>query len=206
MKDMDVINQYSRQVFYSERDEGFIALCPEFPGLSAFGETVEDALNELDVALELGIETYQEEGWPLPEPANLPSTKLPSGEFRVRLPKSLHARLARQAKLDGVSQNALLVSYVSQGLKGTEIQSAIRKEVSQLVGHVGKVAGAFRDLVNLHSSNTASRNMQVTTYGVAGQGAFGNMQLDVAAERSQTGKRTFSPHIGERHVHRERTS
>jgi predicted RNase H-like HicB family nuclease len=69
---------YSYQVFWSEADEGYIAICPEFPNLSAFGETAEEALAELKVALELAIETYREEGWPLPEPKPIPTTAVNS--------------------------------------------------------------------------------------------------------------------------------
>ena len=32
---------YAIEIFYSEEDEGFIAIVPELPGCSAFGETEE---------------------------------------------------------------------------------------------------------------------------------------------------------------------
>ena len=38
---------------------------------------------------------------------------LPSGKFLVRLPRSLHAALAREAKEEGVSLNQLVVSRLS---------------------------------------------------------------------------------------------
>jgi predicted RNase H-like HicB family nuclease len=62
------MNNYSFNVFWSEEDQSYIALCPEFPRLSAFGDTPEQALSEMKIVLELAIETYQVEGWPLPEP------------------------------------------------------------------------------------------------------------------------------------------
>ena len=34
---------YAIKIFYSEEDEGFIAIVPELPGCSAFGETDERA-------------------------------------------------------------------------------------------------------------------------------------------------------------------
>ncbi len=61
-------NRYAIQIFWSEEDEGFIAICQEFPGLSAFGETREEALREAQTALDLMIETYRENSIPLPEP------------------------------------------------------------------------------------------------------------------------------------------
>jgi antitoxin HicB len=106
-------NSYSFNVFWSEEDGSYIAVCPEFPILSAFGETAEQALAELKVALDLAIETYQEEGWTLPEPI---ARHVYSGQFRVRMPKSLHARLAFQAELEHVSLNTLVVASLSESM------------------------------------------------------------------------------------------
>ncbi|MBA2606042.1 MAG: type II toxin-antitoxin system HicB family antitoxin [Acidobacteria bacterium] len=61
-------NKYALQIFWSEEDEAFVAICQEFPGLSAFGETREEALCEAQIALDLMIETYQYKGISLPEP------------------------------------------------------------------------------------------------------------------------------------------
>jgi predicted RNase H-like HicB family nuclease len=72
-------HNYSFNVFWSEEDASYIAVCPEFSGLSAFGETAEQALAEMEIALDLAIETYQEEGWTLPEPMAY-TTQQPSYE------------------------------------------------------------------------------------------------------------------------------
>ncbi len=64
-------NKYALQIFWSEDDEGFIAICQEFPGLSAFGETREEALREAQIALDLMIEIYLEKGIALPKPQSV---------------------------------------------------------------------------------------------------------------------------------------
>ena len=64
-------NRYAIQIFWSEEDEAFVAVCREFPGLSAFGETREEALHEAQIALDLMIETYREKNIPLPEPQSI---------------------------------------------------------------------------------------------------------------------------------------
>jgi predicted RNase H-like HicB family nuclease len=61
-------NKYALQIFWSDEDEGFVAVCREFPGLSAFGETREKALHEAQIALDLMIETYNKNNLSLPEP------------------------------------------------------------------------------------------------------------------------------------------
>ena len=45
------------EIFYSEEDNGYIAIIPELPGCSAFGETEEKALEEIKMAMELWLET-----------------------------------------------------------------------------------------------------------------------------------------------------
>jgi len=43
------------EIFYSEEDEGYIAVVPELPGCSAFGETEKEALKEIKVASSCGL-------------------------------------------------------------------------------------------------------------------------------------------------------
>lgn len=49
------MRRYTIGIFYSEEDEGYIAVVPELPGCSAFGETEEEALKEVKVAMELRL-------------------------------------------------------------------------------------------------------------------------------------------------------
>lgn len=122
------LDRYGVQVFYSEADGCFVAMCPDFPGVSAFGDSQAEAMTEFRTALELAIETYEEENWPLPSPSRLPEAELPSGEFRVRLPRSMHAQLARRAALEGVSQNYVVVAFVAAGLAGGPWQQDVNTE------------------------------------------------------------------------------
>ena len=64
-------NKYTIQIFWSVDDEAFVAVCQEFPGLSAVGETREEALTEAQIALDLMIETYKSKNIPLPEPQTI---------------------------------------------------------------------------------------------------------------------------------------
>lgn len=113
---MEQLDRYSIHLFVDDQDGSYVATCPEFPGVSAFGDTREQALVEVRVALEAAAETFAEEGWPLPEPQAIPQAALPSGEFRVRVPKSLHALLSKRAESEGVSQNQLVVYLLAEGL------------------------------------------------------------------------------------------
>jgi predicted RNase H-like HicB family nuclease len=59
---------YAIEIFYSEEDEGFIAVVPELPGCSAFGETQERALREVKIAMQLWLETAKDIGREIPVP------------------------------------------------------------------------------------------------------------------------------------------
>ena len=65
---MNRLPEYPFQVVWSEEDRAYIARCPDWPGVSGFGDSAEQALAEAQVALRLARETYQDEGWPLPAP------------------------------------------------------------------------------------------------------------------------------------------
>lgn len=61
--------RYAIEIFYSDEDEGYIALAPELPGCSAFGNTEEEALREAKIAVSLWLETARKEHRPIPEPS-----------------------------------------------------------------------------------------------------------------------------------------
>ena len=56
------------EIFYSEEDEGYIAIIPDLPGCSAFGETEEEALKEVKITKELWLEVAVSEGRKVPKP------------------------------------------------------------------------------------------------------------------------------------------
>jgi len=80
----------------------FYAQVLELDGCQSTGDTFQEAYDGLQEAMEGWIETKLENGFPVPLP--LDHNKF-SGKFVVRLPKSLHARLAMEAEKEGVSLN-----------------------------------------------------------------------------------------------------
>ena len=113
---------YSMRLVWDPEDEVYIAFCPELGDLSAHGTTPREAAGQLTMAMGLAMETYGQEGWALPEPR---TARKYSGQFRVRLPESLHAWLADVAETEGVSLNTLLIAKLSEarGALAPSIQS-----------------------------------------------------------------------------------
>jgi predicted RNase H-like HicB family nuclease len=101
----EMTNRYPAQVFWSDDDEGFIAIAPDLPGCSAFGSTQYEALTELQTAVEAWIEATLAAGNPVPEPSRPSSDHGFSGKLLLRMPRALHARLAQGAKSENVSLN-----------------------------------------------------------------------------------------------------
>jgi len=102
-------NRYPANVFWSDEDEGFIAVASDLPGCSAFGETQHEALTELQSAIAAWIEAARAAGNPIPEPSQPALDNFYSGKILVRMPKSLHAQLAQGAKTEAVSLNQYIV-------------------------------------------------------------------------------------------------
>ena len=73
------MENYFISIFYSEEDEGFIADIPDLRFCSAFGETPEEALREVQIAKEAWLEAARKSGKPIPKPIYRPAIyQLPS--------------------------------------------------------------------------------------------------------------------------------
>ena len=83
----------------------------ELDGCQSTGDSFEEAYSGLREAMEGWIETKLENGFTVPLP--LETDKF-SGKFLVRLPKSLHSRLAMEAEKEGVSLNQYALYKLSQ--------------------------------------------------------------------------------------------
>jgi antitoxin HicB len=92
---------------------GYFVEFPDLPGCVADGQTIEEAIHEAEDAVTSWIETAREFGDSIPQPSV--STKF-SGQWRLRVPKSLHAALSLRAKQEGVSLNMLAATLLAKGL------------------------------------------------------------------------------------------
>jgi predicted RNase H-like HicB family nuclease len=65
------MHKYAIEIFYSEEDEGYIAIIPELAGCSAFGKDEKSALEEVMVAMELWLEVAKVEKRSVPTPRGI---------------------------------------------------------------------------------------------------------------------------------------
>jgi predicted RNase H-like HicB family nuclease len=121
--------RYPAQVFYSEEDEGFIAVATDLPGCSAFGDTQEEAVSQLRDAIGAWQMAAEKAGNPVPEPSKPHLDDLPSGKILLRLPRTLHAQLIDRAKYENVSLNQHLVFVLTAGTASTVASTSLRNAI-----------------------------------------------------------------------------
>jgi len=72
MPNKEIAPHYHINIFYSEKDGGYIADIPDLQVCSAFGDTPEQALKQVGIAKSVWLEAARAEGKPIPEPRYRP--------------------------------------------------------------------------------------------------------------------------------------
>lgn len=113
---MKVLNDYMampyRMEIVEDRDEGgFVISYPDLPGCITCGETIELAVANAVDAKKAWFEAALEDGIEIREPDSLDKY---SGQFKLRIPRSLHRRLAEHSQKEGISMNQYCVYLLSR--------------------------------------------------------------------------------------------
>ena len=93
---------YRLEIIPDPDEGGYVASYPELPGCITCGDTVEAAVRNAEDAKREWLLTAMEAGNEIPEPD---SVEMYSGQFKLRIPKSLHKSLAEHSKREGISMN-----------------------------------------------------------------------------------------------------
>lgn len=113
---MKTVNEYMalfyRMEIIEDPDEGgYVVSYPDLPGCITCGGTMESAIaNAFDVK-KAWIEAALEDGMDISEPDSLEKY---SGQFKLRMPKSLHRSLAEHSQREGISMNQYCVYLLSR--------------------------------------------------------------------------------------------
>ena len=120
MKKIDALMKlpYRIEIIPDMEEGGYVIHCPELPGCLSSGESVEEAYENIMEAKKEWFESAIEEGITIPEPDSLQQY---SGQFKLRIPKSLHRALAMHAKQEGISMNQYCL-YLLSKQEGIEIK------------------------------------------------------------------------------------
>jgi len=97
----------------ADKDEGGYALsCPELRGCITCADTLEQGVKLIEDAKKCWFTVCIEDKIPIPEPDNLQDY---SGQFKLRLPKSLHKTLVERSRQEGISMNQYCLYLLSGG-------------------------------------------------------------------------------------------
>ena len=91
---------YRMEIIRDNDEGGFVASYPDLPGCITCGETEEEAMKNALDAKKAWLEAALEENIEIPEPDSLEAY---SGQFKLRLPRSLHRALAEHSQREGIS-------------------------------------------------------------------------------------------------------
>lgn len=61
-------DRFEIDIFWSDEDDAYIAVVPDIPSCTAWGDTYEEALKEIRVAIQGNIQVAREFGHPVPQP------------------------------------------------------------------------------------------------------------------------------------------
>ena len=104
---------YRVEVVEDKEDGGFALRCPELNGCMTAAPTVEEGFKMLEEAKRAWFAACLDDGITIPEPARADDY---SGQFKLRIPKSLHKLLAQRSSEEGVSMNQYCVYLLSKGV------------------------------------------------------------------------------------------
>lgn len=104
----------------AEEGGGYLISFPDFAECISDGETVDEAVKNGRDALKATVAMLKAKKMPLPTPNG---GGVASGKFVARVPKTVHAQLATRARSEGVSLNALVLTFIAQGLGGTDAKA-----------------------------------------------------------------------------------
>lgn len=102
---------YKMEITPDSAEGGYVVSFPELPGCLTSGDTLEHAIANAEDAKRCWLEAALEDGITIQEPDSLNNY---SGQFKLRIPKSLHKALAEHSKQEGISMNQYCLYLLSK--------------------------------------------------------------------------------------------
>lgn len=157
-------SRFPAHVFWSDEDEGYIAVAPDLPGCSAFGPSQQEALAELQDAIASWIEAARAAGNPIPRPSMPSELANYSGKVLVRMPKSLHAQIAKQARSEGVSLNQhivflLTMTTTQRAFEPVELSNNLSMPVHNIIELTGRERAILQMIIQRRHVATSTQTM-----------------------------------------------
>lgn len=102
---------YKLELVADDDEGGFVASFPDLKGCVTVGSTLAEACANADSAKREWLVAAIEDGYDIPLPDGGDTY---SGQFKLRIPKSLHKRLAENSRREGISMNQYCLYLLSR--------------------------------------------------------------------------------------------
>lgn len=103
---------YKLEIVPDTEEGGYAARYPDLPGCITCSDSLDTLIKNAEDAKKSWLEAAIEEGVTISEPKHSQPVKY-SGQFKLRIPKSLHQELAEKAKQEGISMNQYCLYLLS---------------------------------------------------------------------------------------------
>jgi predicted HicB family RNase H-like nuclease len=104
------MSHYTYRVTWSPEDQEHVGLCAEFPSLSWLAKTPTGALRGIQRLVDDVVADLLASGEAVPDAI---AERAYSGEFKVRVPASVHRKLVLEAAEAGVSLNRVVAAKLA---------------------------------------------------------------------------------------------
>lgn len=112
-----------------EDDDAFVASIPDLPGCVSYGDTLEEAVKSLTETKNLWITGRFGGEQQIPAPSEIDDF---SGKFVLRIPRSLHKSLDREARQQGVSLNQYVASILAERHRVVNLEHVIDEALKRV--------------------------------------------------------------------------
>ncbi|HYL74463.1 MAG TPA: type II toxin-antitoxin system HicB family antitoxin [Bryobacteraceae bacterium] len=102
--------QFTVRPLSADEGGGYLVEYPDIPGCMSDGETITEAIANGREALRDCLEVFRESG------RSLPKASIEAAQWRQRLPRTLYAKLTRQAQREGVSINSFVTAIIAEAV------------------------------------------------------------------------------------------
>lgn len=112
MKNLDYYRNLNYKIeVVREKEGGYVISIPDLKGCITTAEDIDEGMKLIEDAKVEWINAALESDYEIPEPNSLERY---SGQFKLRLPKSLHMELAENSKKEGISMNQYCLYLLSK--------------------------------------------------------------------------------------------
>ena len=115
MKDLNYYMNlnYKIEIIPDTEEGGYALSYPELPGCITCADTIQEGISMLEDAKKCWLAACIENNIDIPEPKDINEY---SGQFKLRMPKSLHKELYERSRREGISMNQYCVYLLSHNI------------------------------------------------------------------------------------------